>query len=231
MIDLCRRDLFADSPISIYNGCASQEAKPPIKEQDMSTSLWTGLILLVLGISVWLFGNRMWLLGAGAGALLGYGLLRLFPSITDGTLGLLIVIGLAVLFGVLGFMGKAFAKILAWIVGFVVGSGLALAFLSLLNVTPGILDWILALVAGAIVAGIFGRFLGWALIIFAALLGSMLMIRGVTVAFPTLLTGTIATLVVIVLTGVGIFYHYRQNKPKAEQPPAAPPPAAPAPKS
>ncbi|HTP10318.1 MAG TPA: hypothetical protein VMP08_18825, partial [Anaerolineae bacterium] len=71
----------------------------------MSTSLWTGLILLVLGIFVWLFGNRMWLLGAGAGALLGYGLLRLFPSITDGTLGLLIVIGMAILFGVLGFIG------------------------------------------------------------------------------------------------------------------------------
>jgi hypothetical protein len=197
----------------------------------MSTALWTGLILLALGISVWLFGNRMWLLGAGAGALLGYGLLRLFPSITDGTLGLLIVIGMAILFGVLGFIGKAFAKIIAWVIGFVVGGGLALAFLSLLSATPGILDWILALVAGAVVAGIFGRFLNWGLIIFAALLGSMLMIRGVQVAFPTLLTGTLGTIIVLALTAVGIFYHYRQNKPKAAEPPSAPPPATSAPKN
>ena len=126
----------------------------------------------------------MWLLGAGAGALLGYGLLRLFPSITDGTLGLLIVIGMAILFGVLGFIGKAFAKIIAWVIGFVIGGGLALAFLGLLSVTPGILDWILALIAGAVVALIFGRFLNWGLIIFAALLGSMLMIRGVTDRLP-----------------------------------------------
>ncbi len=150
----------------------------------MSTALWTGLILLALGVAVWLFGNRMWLLGAGAGALLGYGLLRLFPSITDGTLGLLIVIGMMVLFGVLGFIGKAFAKIIAWVIGFVIGGGLALAFLSLLSATPGLLDWILALITGAVVALIFGRFLNWGLIIFAALLGSMLMIRGVTMAFP-----------------------------------------------
>ena len=58
----------------------------------MSTSLWTGLILLALGVCVWLFGNRMWLLGAGAGALLGYGLQRPFPGMADGTLGLLIAI-------------------------------------------------------------------------------------------------------------------------------------------
>lgn len=191
----------------------------------MSTALWTGLILLALGISVWLFGNRMWLLGAGAGALLGYGLLRLFPTITDGTLGLLIVIGMAILFGVLGFIGKAFAKIIAWVIGFVIGGGLALGFLSLFSMTPGILDWILALIAGAIVALIFGRFLNWGLIIFAALLGSMLMVRGVTAAFPTLLTGTLGTLIVVVLTAVGIFYHYRQSKPKSSAP------AAPAPKS
>ncbi len=194
----------------------------------MSTSLWTGLILLGLGVVVWLFGNRMWLLGAGAGALLGYGLLRLFPSITDGTLGLLIVIGMAILFGVLGFIGKAFAKIIAWVIGFVIGGGLALAFLGLLSVTPGILDWILALVAGAVVAVIFGRFLNWGLIIFAALLGSMLMIRGVTVAFPTLLDGTLGTIIVVALTAVGIFYHYRQSKPKSSAPAA---PATPAPKS
>jgi len=185
----------------------------------MSTALWTGLILLALGVLVWLFGNRMWLLGAGAGALLGYGLLRLFPGMADGTLGLLIVIGMAILFGVLGFIGKAFAKIIAMVIGFVVGGGLALGFLDMLG-SLGFIDWILALVAAVIVALIFARFLDWGLIIFAALLGSMLIVRGVMVAFPTLLAGTIGTLVVVVLTAVGIFYHYRQNKPKPSEPPA-----------
>src|SRR5512143_3410509 len=103
----------------------------------MSTSLWTGLILLALGVCVWLFGNRMWLLGAGAGALLGAGLLRLFPGAATGTVGVLIVIGMAILFGVLGFIGKAFAKIIAMIIGFVIGGGLALGFLDMLGMNLG----------------------------------------------------------------------------------------------
>ena len=53
---------------------------------------------------------------------------------------------MAVLFGVLGFIGKAFAKIIAWIIGFVIGGGLALGFLSMLSASPGFLDWILALI-------------------------------------------------------------------------------------
>ncbi len=192
----------------------------------MSTALWTGLILLALGVFVWLFGNRMWLLGAGAGALLAFGLLGLFPGLATGTLGLLIVIGAAILFGVLGFIGKAFAKIIAWIIGFVIGGGVALGFLDMLGMS-GFLAWILALVAAVVVALIFGRFLNWALIIFAALLGSMLIVRGLLVAFPQTQTqvGTLGSLGVIILTAVGIFYHYRQSKPK----PSAP--AAPAPKS
>ena len=199
----------------------------------MSTALWTGLILLVLGVCVWLFGNRMWLLGAGAGALLGAGLLNLFQVTADSTLGLLIVIGLAVLFGVLGFIGKAFAKILAMIIGFIIGGGLALGFLDMLG-SLGFIDWIVALVAAVVVALIFARFLDWALIIFAALLGSMLIVRGFLFAFAqpqATQSGTIGSVGVIVLTAFGIFYHYRQNKPKATEPPAAPPPATPAPKS
>jgi hypothetical protein len=164
----------------------------------------------------------MWLLGAGAGALLGAGLLRLFPGAADGTLGLLIVIGLAILFGVLGFIGKAFAKIIAMIIGFVIGGGLALGFLDMLG-SLGFIDWILALVAAVVVALIFARFLDWALIIFGALLGSMLIVRGFLLAFSQTQVSPIGSLLVVVLTAAGIFYHYRQSKPSA--------PAAPAPKS
>ena len=71
----------------------------------------TGLIMLALGIGVLLFGNRMWLLGAGAGAMLGFALMNLFPGMASNG-GLLLVVGLAVLLGVLAFFGKAFMKII-----------------------------------------------------------------------------------------------------------------------
>jgi hypothetical protein len=67
-----------------------------------------------------------------------------------------------------------------------------------------------------ICAGIFGRYIDWALIIFASLLGSMLVVRGGMEAFPDLLEGTIGTVVVIVLTIVGIYYHYRREHPSVE---------------
>ena len=68
-------------------------------------------------------------------------------------------------------------------------------------------------------------FLNWALIIFAALLGSMLIVRGFVIAFSQTQVSTVGSLGVIVLTAIGIFYHYRQNNPKASTP-AAPPPTA-----
>jgi len=179
----------------------------------MDLMLTTGLILAALGVAVWLFGNRMWLLGAGAGALLGFALLNLIPSLADGTVGLLVVIGLAILFGVLGFMGKAFAKLLAMGIGFVIGGGLALNLLGMLGASSGFMDWIIAVVAGVVVALLFSRFLGWSLIIFASLLGSMLIVRGAMAAFPDMLTGPIGTAAVLALTAGGIFYHYRKENP------------------
>jgi len=54
----------------------------------------------------------------------------------------------------------------------------------------------------------------WGLIIFASLLGSMLVVRGAMAAvFPTL-DGTLGTVIVVALTALGIFYHYRKNAPK-----------------
>ena len=183
--------------------------------------LTTGLILIALGVVVWLFGDRMWLLGAGAGALLGFGLLNLIPSLATGSLGLAIVVGLAILLGALAFFGKAFANMIAMLVGFFIGGGLALAFLGLFGASTGMMDWLLALIAGVVVAVLFRRFLGWALIIFASLLGSMLIVRGSTVAFPSIVDATIGTIIVVVLTAAGIFYHYRKSRPAAPATPAA----------
>ena len=184
-------------------------------------TLFTGLLLLALGVVVWLFGNRMWLLGAGAGALLGIGLVNLL-HINGDALVLIIVAGLAILLGVLGFIGKAFAKILAMIIGFIAGGAVVLGALDLFSVDSTFLAWILALVGGVVGALLFARFLNWALIIFASLLGSMLIVRGVIAAIFPQLVGVFGTLIIVVLTALGIFYHYRQMNPKA----AAPPPAA-----
>lgn len=176
--------------------------------------IWTGLVLLVLGVVVWLFGNRLWLLGAGAGALLGMGLLRLFPGLADGFGGFLLVAGLAIALGVLGFFGKAFTKMIALIVGFIAGGAILLGFLDTLGLSLGLWDWIVALIAGGIGALLFARFLDWGLILFAAMVGSVLIVRGVGALLPSL-SGTLGGLAIVALTALGIFYHYRQLKGSA----------------
>ena len=173
--------------------------------------LMTGLTLLVLGVAVWLFGNRMWLLGAGAGALLGFVLLRLFPGMADGWLGLVIVGGLAILLGVLAFFGKAFASIIAMVIGFIAGDAIVLSILDTLALDLGLVGWILGLIGGVAGALLFRRFLNWGLIIFASLLGSTLIVRPMIVWFPSL-AGTLGTLLIIALTALGILYHYRKSK-------------------
>jgi len=171
----------------------------------------TGVTLLALGIAVWLFGNRMWLLGAGAGALLGYALLRLFPGMADGWLGLVVVGGLAILLSVLAFFGKAFASIIAMVIGFIAGDAIVLSILDTLTLDLGLMGWILGLIGGVVGAILFRRFLDWGLIIFASLLGSLLIVRPLVMWFPSL-AGTLGTLLIVALTVGGIFYHFRKSK-------------------
>jgi hypothetical protein len=172
----------------------------------------TGLILLALGIIVWLFGNRMWLLGAGAGAMLGFGLVGLFHLSYETWLSFVIVAGMAVLFGVLGFIGKAFTKIIAMVLGFIAGGAVVIGFMNLLGMGVSFWSWIIALIGGLIGAVLFNRFVDWGLIFFASLLGSMLLVRGAMEALLPSLNGTYGSLVIVVLTVLGIFYHARQMK-------------------
>ncbi len=174
--------------------------------------LWTGFILIVLGVLVWLFGNRMWLLGAGAGALLGIGLMHIFPELMDGVFGLLVVIGLAVGLGVLGFLGKPFMKLVAMGIGFVAAGGLAMSVIDVFNLSFGIFDWLLAVAAGAAGALLFARYFDWGMIIMASLIGSWLVVRGVLLLLAPGSDGLTGTLIAIALTALGIYYHYRQNK-------------------
>jgi hypothetical protein len=171
-----------------------------------------GLTLLLLGIVVWFYGNRMWLLGAGAGALLGFGLLNLLNISSTSWLGFIIVAGMAILFGVLGFIGKAFTKIIAMVIGFIAGGALVIGFMNLLGMSVSFWSWILALLGGAIGAVLLSRFIDWGLIIFASLIGSMLMVRGVAEAFQSSMVGTLQSVLVLVMTGLGIFYHARRRK-------------------
>ncbi len=174
--------------------------------------LFTGLSLLVLGIVVWLWGNRMWLLGAGAGAMLGFGFLGLFNEPYDTWLGFFVIAGFAVVFGVLGFIGKAFTKIIAMVLGFIAGGAVVIGFMNLLGMGVSFWSWIFALVGGLIGAVLFNRFVDWGLIIFASLLGSMLVVRGAMQALIPSLNGTYGSLVIVVLTVLGIFYHARKMK-------------------
>ena len=174
-------------------------------------ALFTGLLLIVLGACVWLFGNRMWLLGAATGALLGFGLAGIFPSLAGGWVELLMIVGGAIVLGVLGFIGKAFAKIIAMVIGFIAGGALVIAFFELFSTSSSLWLWIAALIGGLVGAVVFSRFLDLGLIIFASLLGSMLVLRGALTAFNLSLLGTYSTLIVLVLTVLGIIYHNRKK--------------------
>ena len=64
---------------------------------------------------------------------------------------------------------------------------------------------------------LFARFFNWALIILASLLGSVLVVRGALDAALPMLQGTMGGLLILVLTGLGIWYHYRRLQPKTAE--------------
>jgi hypothetical protein len=182
--------------------------------------LWTGLVSLVLGVVVWLFSNRLWLLGAATGALLGIGLLGRFSGLAGGAGGLLLVVGLAIALGILGFIGKRFTKLIALIIGFLAGGGIALGILDALGTSLGFWDWVLAVIVGGAAGLAFRRWADWGFIVCGSLIGSLLVVRGLTLALLPSLTGPLGTVIIVALTALGIYYHYRREAPKSA-PPAA----------
>jgi len=97
------------------------------------------------------------------------------------------------------------------VIGFIAGGAVVIAFLGLFGVGSTFWMWIAAIVGGLVGAGLFSRFLDLGLIIMASLLGSMLVVRGALTAFNLSLLGTYSTLIVVVLTVVGIIYHNRRK--------------------
>ena len=177
--------------------------------------LWTGLASLVLGVFVWLFGNRLWLLGAATGALLGLGLLSRFPGLAGSLGGFLLVAGLAIGLGVLGFIGRRFAKMIALIIGFIAGGAIALGLLDALGISLGFWDWILAVIVAAGAALAFRRYSDWGFIVLASLIGSLLAVRGLTMSLLPSLAGPLGTVIAVALTALGVYYHYRQQAAKS----------------
>jgi hypothetical protein len=162
-------------------------------------------LVIVIGIAVLLFGKRLAVLGAAVGALLGAGLLRLFPGSGSPLLELTIVILLAVIgFFVAGF-AKGIINLVLLVLGALAGAAIALGFLNLFGIDAGWIDWLLVVLGGVIGMVLVGRFKDWAMLILAGLIGGLLVTRGLTIWLP-ILEGVLGTLIVIVLAGGSIIY-------------------------
>lgn len=173
-------------------------------------NLLTAVILIAFGVLVLVGGTRPWLLGAAVGALLGIGLVKLFNMQLDSSLTVILVVGLAVVFGFLLFIRREFAGFAVMAVGFFAGGAIVFGLLDALGQGLGFVTWILALIGGAIGAVVADRFRTWALAILAALVGALLIVRGVQIIIPA--TGAFALLLGVVVAAGGIYYRIRGGK-------------------
>ena len=164
------------------------------------------ILIIALGILVLALGNRLAILGAGAGALLGIGFLRFLPGAQESLLWWVIPIGLAVLGMIGAVVFKGFVSLITLAIGAVAGAALVFAALDLFGLNFGLFDWILALIGGVAGAIIIHRFEDWGFIILAALIGALLTVRGLQMLVPSL-QGFIASLLGVLLAGGSIAYH------------------------
>jgi hypothetical protein len=163
------------------------------------------ILIIAIGIAVLIFGKRLAVLGAAVGAIVGVALLGLFNIPLTDLWALLIPIALAAV----GFFGAAFAKgiisIVLLVFGALAGAAIVLTFLDLFNLDFGLLDWLLAVVGGVAGLVLIRRFDDWGMIILSAVIGALLVTRGLTILLPSL-EGLLGTVILIVLGGGSIFY-------------------------
>lgn len=164
------------------------------------------LIVIALGVLVLLFGNRMMFFGAGVGALLGIGLLRVIPGVQEGLLWLVVPVGLAVLFALGAGLTKGVINLIVLVLGAVAGTAIVLAVLDLFGLDLGLVDWLLALVGAVVGASLLSRFTDWTLIFLAAIVGALLTMRGLQMLIPSF-QGVIASVIGLLLAGGSIGYH------------------------
>jgi hypothetical protein len=173
------------------------------------------ILIIALGIFILVVGNRLTILGAGVGALLGIGLLRLLPGNQDSLWWWILPVGLAVLFMIGAVIFKGFISLITLAIGAVAGSAIVLAVLDLLGLNFGLIDWILALAGAVIGVIIIQLYKEWAFIAMAALVGALLTVRGLQILLP-LMQGLFGTLITLVLAGVSFAYHggfFKRRKP------------------
>jgi hypothetical protein len=167
--------------------------------------------VIALGVVVLLFGRRLALLAAGAGALLGIGLLQLLPGQQDGIWAILLVFGLAIAAGILGVVAKGMAHLVIMGIGFIAGGGLVLAGLDAMAIGLDLWAFVVASIGGLIAAVLANRFFDWAVIVFAGLVGAALTMRGLQLLVPSLV-GWIGSIIGIVLAVLGIVYQSRRRR-------------------
>ena len=164
------------------------------------------VLVIAIGIAVLVFGNRLAVLGAAVGALLGVGLMVLLPGSTNSLLAILVPLG----FAALGFFGAAFAKgiidIVLLVVGVIAGAAIVMGFLNIFRMDFGFFYLLLVFVGGVVGLVMIRRFKDWAMIILAGLIGGLLVTRGLSIWLPFLQDGIVSTLLVLVLAGGAIVY-------------------------
>ncbi len=163
------------------------------------------LIIIVLGLMLLGFGKRMWLFGAGVGAVVGLAILRFLPGAQDNWFGFLVVIGLAILFAIGSGIAKGLIGLITLALGALAGGAIVLLVLDMFGLDWGLVNWVLALVGAVVGAGVMSRFKDWAIIILAAVVGALLFVDGLTMLIPSL-TGFIASLITLVLVVASVVY-------------------------
>lgn len=188
------------------------------------------LLVIALGVAVLLFGNRLAILGAAVGGLLGAVLLQLFDNPTL-TTQLLVVLGMAL--G--GFFLAAFARgvieVVILVIGAMAGAAIVLSLLDLFNIDQGLVNWLLAIVGGVIGLMVIRRARrgdrDWGMIILADLVGALLILRGLVLLFNIERNTVLYTVILLGLLILGfVFQGGYLGRGKAAKPaPAAPAPA------
>jgi hypothetical protein len=190
------------------------------------------LVLVALGLGVLVFGKRLAVLGAGVGALLGLGLLRLLNIGPEAGFWFYLIPGGLAALGALfsGALAGVFNLVLMAI-GVLAGAAIALAVPDLLgSLSIGLPEWLLVLIGGVVGMVLLGRFKEWGVTLIGVIVGTMLTMRGLQMMIPSL-QGTLASLLALVLFGGGIGYHAgwlgRRKQPAEAKQAAEAQPAAP----
>jgi hypothetical protein len=181
----------------------------------MSISTSIAIFLVLVGALVLIFGKRVFVLSAGVGTLLAIGFLSLIPGQQDGVLGMLIVFGLALTGGFLGFFVKGLSHLFTAIIGFLAGGAITVNILNVLGFDLGLTGFFLALIGAVIGLVLANRFFKWAIVILAALIGALLVTRGIQLILGGV-NETFGTILWIVLAVGGFINLMRGERPTSQ---------------